>query len=149
MRFNDARLIKRNQTKGPLDFIIYFYHNGIAYPDDVWYDFGGVILAWWLLAATQIVKGNTTATFSFMEGPYALHISSGLTERDLIVKPHGLDEEWTVTREELAQELMEKAEEVINKLNALKIGDSDRSGIEHAMNQLKMAVRLHGNAPER
>lgn len=139
VKFDDTRLIRRSKKDGPLDFIIYFEHDGATYPDALWYDFGVVILTWWLGAASGLANGGSSAVFNFVEGPYALVMNLHGAESMLVVILQGRNDHWLTTLGEVIQSLIRVSEEVIAKLNQLNIGGSEATALEHSLAQLKKA----------
>ena len=68
-------LLETERKKMVHPFKIYFYLDGVCYPDDEWIDNGAIIVGWWLYSLYLLKKGSQEEDFVFMEGPYRLKVS--------------------------------------------------------------------------
>ncbi len=136
LRFDDDLIRKYVEREADPFFGICWLHNGIAYPEAEWLDFGSVILGWWLMTATSLVRGSLEEEFLFMDGPYALSVRS---RNNLYhISMEGRSESWTVERTSFMNELLSAANQTVAKLNELQI--PDKEGLQIGIRELKAAL---------
>ena len=133
----DDSLIKKYVERGssPL-FTIYWTHEGMAYPEDQWMDFGSVILSWWLVAARSLLESAAKADFLFMDGPYCLEIRR-VNDR-VYVSAEDSSVQWQISTEDFAAELLRVADTIQKKF--AELGISDKEGLEIGVQKLKNAL---------
>lgn len=136
LEFDDDLLRKYvDRGSNPL-FAIYWSQAGVAYPEQHWLDFGLVVLSWWLVAAKSLLEGESEAEFSFMDGPYSLHVRRFDTL--LHISGRGVAWQWQMPIDNFAAELLQAADQVDQKFTAL--GLADQTGISVGARQLKIAL---------
>lgn len=136
VRFDDDLIRKYVQREADPFFGIYWLHNGIAYPEEGWLDFGSVILDWWLIAATSLLHGALEEEFLFMDGPYALSVRS--LDNQCHISMQGRSELWKVECASFMNELLSAANQTVAKLNELQI--PDKEGLQIGIRELKAAL---------
>lgn len=136
LRFDDDLIRKYVQREADPFFGIYWLHNGIAYPEEGWLDFGSVILGWWLMAATSLLRGSLEEEFLFMDGPYALSVRP--LGNQYHISMEGRSELWKVERSSFMNELLSAANQTVAKLNELQI--PDKEGLQIGIRELKAAL---------
>ena len=123
VRFDDE-IIQRYTARGSNPFFaIYWTHEGVAYPEEQWLDFGSVILSWWLRAARELLAGADEVELDFMDGPYTL--TARATGDKLSVAAPELQKAWSASKQELIWELISAAEHIVNKLAELSLPDTN------------------------
>jgi hypothetical protein len=93
---------------------IYWEHDGEFYPDNLWPDYGAVILSWWIDSCRGLHSGSTIERFIFMEGSARLNIRNN--NGSLIISDEDQKIKWNVTLQELTEELMVAAKEMSKDL---------------------------------
>lgn len=112
------------------NFIIYMEHNGEIYPDNIWYDFGDVIIGWWIIAFTRLLQGDAKETLLFMEGPYEINITFDSDRNDLILNPAHTSFSWIVPLKEFYSELRRACNEVLRKYKSLKLPNENIESLD-------------------
>jgi len=144
--FDDA-LIKKYAGRGRSPLIaLYWTHDGQAYPENGWLDFGSVVLSWWLVAAKSLVEGAAEVELPFMDGPFRLMIRSH--GNMLSVTSDDYSWQWRTTMESFAFELLTATKHLQNKLTELGMADTEglQTGVQHlraAISQAKKASAHH------
>ncbi len=133
----DDELMKRytERQSSPL-FTIYWTHEGAAYPEEQWLDFGSVLLSWWLMAAKSLLEGAAEADLSFMDGPFSLQARS--LGNMLSVTASDQSWRWSVPIDVFVAEILRAADKVQQKFTQL--GIPDRDGLKIGAQQLKIVA---------
>lgn len=101
------------------------------FPDERWYDFPGVILAWWITALSESSRSGTK--LRFMDGPLWLEVGPtrggrvvvrGLKDR-LETSPQVLTERYEVELDELRSLVIRAASQVLQFSRSRGINDRD------------------------
>jgi hypothetical protein len=119
--FNDE-LLRSYLSRGaqPL-FKIWWEFDGAQYPDNHWFDFGSVIVGWWLVQVRDLLQSRRHIECHFMEGDYALKVARiGKSER-LAITPPEKEFRWVVTTTEFVAALRDVATEIETKLRSLGV----------------------------
>ncbi len=136
VEFEEDLMRQYNERGANPVFVIYWTHNGTAYPEEGWIDFGSVVLSWWLVAAASLLNGSRMEEFLFMDGPYQLDVRA---INDVYhVSGSGSDFDWRVPRETFVRELLVAAERVSRKLGEFAI--PDEAGLEQGIRTLEIAA---------
>ncbi|HCO21572.1 MAG TPA: hypothetical protein DIT97_00300 [Gimesia maris] len=132
----DDDLIRKYSSQGSnINFIIYLEHNNECYPDDKWYDFGDVVLGWWIMAFTRLLLGKEEETLLFMDGPYNISMKFDSENKYLILKPAKTSLTWRVSINNLYLELQRSCNKIKRKYLELNLSneriESLNIGLKH------------------
>lgn len=133
----DEEMMRRYDSRGSeLLFNICWVHEKLAYPSEDWLDFGGVIMGWWLVAAVNLLKGEPTERFVFMDGPYAFD-AKWLDINSLTITFCNSEHHWTVPANQFFQELIQGATIICKEFIRIGTGGETRLSIEKGLDELK------------
>ncbi|PIE89513.1 MAG: hypothetical protein CR997_11120 [Acidobacteria bacterium] len=127
---------------------IYFSIDGKEFPEKGWNDFLVIILNWWLSAILRIVNnGSTSESFTFMDGPFELHIEVTKDEKSLFLKGiHNMGECSTilisskVKQIDFFKTIINTSEKVVCFCKSKNWDFKDLTELELAVSSLKKAL---------
>lgn len=137
----DDKLLRQYDERGESAFFtIYWCYDGGFYPSEGWYDFGAIVLDWWIIAARQLLRGATSQDFGFMDGPYWLTVrvesdGSRISCRDLRNSVS-----WVATLEELVSEIKQAANNVVRHLIERNVNAKDRTCLQLGLSRLQQVL---------
>lgn len=137
INFHETLLTRYKIGSGPLLFEITWNHDKIVYPMNNWSDFGKVILGWWVTAVSEIINGNDESEFYFMDGPYSISARYNREINLLYLSPKGIDSTWTISLNELIEQLINAFEKVSSELAQRGIGTQDQEYCKQCISALK------------
>lgn len=146
--FDDERIYENVERGSSPNFMINMEHNGEIYPDEIWYDFGDVIIGWWITAFTNLLQGDATETLLFMDGPYEIDIRFDSDRDYFILNPARTNFHWRVAIKEFYSELRRACNEVLRKYFSLNLPNENIASLDVGFKVLQMSYNRHCNSSQ-
>ncbi len=137
--FDDEIIDSYAQRGRSLSYKICWFNDGHYFPGEDWFDFGSVILGWWLVASGNLLLGSYDEEFLFMDGPYSLLVEKLRNFDELKVYSDTGDFKWIVSRNEFVNALLNASDIVINKFKNLNI-DPDLNSLIKGKQKLELIL---------
>lgn len=128
--FENQDLLRLDDDSRDAVFPINWEHNGIYYPDQVWPDFGVIIIGLWIGTIIELLEENQELIFTFMDGPYYLKAEYDAKIGMVKLFPKGMNTIWTVPLAVLIQEIKEAVCKTREEFEKRNIRKKDRFNLE-------------------
>lgn len=141
----DEDLLRRYDGRGAsLFFRIALEHGGEYYPAEDWWDFGAVIVDWWMLATVRLLQGAPEGKFTFMDGPYVVDVRRMAASRTFELIPEHRDVRWLVPYAEVGRALIKAAQAIVAECERMGVGERDRASLAKGVEALHTAIVANG-----